>query len=384
MRKLVLLGMLFLLSGIAGAQSLFNTPDIIIYPFWDFYAENKLSATNAGKGNTGVASENDLSGITLNPASFEPASKFQVIGSYEIKSSVPWYVFSSDAYLKSIHPTVLAGAGFKINEYFSAGLVYSNQNSFKLDLGEIIMTNEFGQITGLTTAYERYSTNNFTVPLVYKSKYFKAGVKLNAIWYKGFTRYGDTDNRQFSTSFWKFVPALGIITSPTETFSFGLTYSPSYKQNIEWTSLDGSYTYNYNTPNYYPATFSAGTEFKFIDKRLIFDLDYHFANTSINPSMKDRHDINFGVQYSVIPDLTLRTGFFTSRDYRDGNNYIEEVGTYNTYFLTFGGTYKYKGYSLSMSLINGDLIRTTTVSHTRLGMTVSYDFGCKQDCNMKH
>jgi hypothetical protein len=375
MRKLVLLGILFLLSGIARSQSPFNSPDILIYPFWDFYAENKLSATNAGKGNTGVASENDLSGITLNPASFEPVNKFQVIGSYEMKSSVPW--LSSNMYLKTIHPTVLAGVGYKINNNFSAGLIYSNQNSFKIDFGEIIQTNEFGQIIGTYEAYERYTTNNFTVPLVYKSKYFKAGVNLSAIWYKGFSGYGDSDSNQFSTNFWKFIPTVGIITSPTETFSFGLTYSPSYKQTIEWTSANSANTYKYNTPNYYPATFSAGTEIKLLDKRLIFDLDYRFANTSINPAMKDRHDINFGMQYSVLPDLILRTGFYTSRDYREGSNYIDEVGKYNTYFLTLGGTYKCKGYSFSMALINGDLIRTTPVSHTRLGATISYDFDCK-------
>jgi len=375
MRKLVLLGILFLLSGIAKPQSPFNSPDILIYPFWDFYTENKLSATNAGKGNTGVAAENDLSGITLNPASFEPVNKYQVIGSYEMKSSVPW--FSSDTYLKTIHPTVLAGVGFKINNNFSAGFIYSNQNSFKLDLGEIIITNEFGQILGTSEAYQRYTTNNFTVPLVYKSKYFKAGVNLSAIWYKGFAKYGDSADYQFSTGFWKFIPTLGIITSPTETFSFGLTYSPSYKQTIEWTSVNSANTYSYNTPNYFPATFSAGTELKLLNRRLIFDLDYRFANTSINPAMKDRHNINFGAQYSVMPDLILRTGFYTSLDYREGSNYLEEVGKYNTYYLTFGGTYKYKGYSLSMSLINGDLIRKTSVSHTRLGATLSYDFDFK-------
>jgi len=375
MRKLVLLGILFLLSGIARSQSPYNSQDFIINPFWDFYAENKLSASNAGKGNTGVASENDLSGITLNPASFEPVNKFQVIGSYEMKSSVSW--LSSDMYLKTIHPTVFAGVGYKINNNFSAGLIYSNQNSYKLSLGEIIITNEYGNITGYTDAYERYTTNNLIVPLVYKSKYFKAGVNLSAIWYKGYSYMSDKEDYQFSTSFWKIIPTVGIITSPTETFSFGFTYSPSYKQNIEWTSANSVNTYKYNTPNYYPATFSAGTELKFLDKRLIFDLDYRFANTSINPSMKDRHNINFGAQYSVMPDLILRTGFFTALDYRDGSNYMEEVGKYNTYYLTFGGTYKYKGYSLSMSLINGDLIRKTSVSHTRLGATLSYDFDLK-------
>jgi len=370
-----LLGILFLFSGIANSQSSFYSQDFTINSLWDFYAENKLSATNSGKGYTGVASENDLSGITLNPASFEPVNKYQVIASYEVKSSIGWY--SSDIYLKTIHPTVLAGVGYKINNNFSAGLIYSNQNSFKIDLGEIIQTNEFGQVLGTYEAYQRYITNNFTVPLVYKSKYFKAGVNLSAIWYKGFGKYGELAEYQLNTDFWKFIPTLGIITSPSEEFSFGLTYSPSYKQTIEWTSSNPAHSFTNNSPNYFPALFSAGTELKLLDKRLIFDLDYRFANTSINKNLKDRHNINFGVQYSAMPDLILRTGFFTSRDYRAGDNYSDEVGKYNTYFLTFGGTYKYKGYSLSMSLMNGDLIRTTPVTHTRLGATISYDFDCK-------
>lgn len=375
MRKFAIMGIIFLLSGIAYSQSYYYSQDIVINSLWDFYAENKLSAVNAGKGYTGVAAENDLSGITLNPASFEPVNKFQVTASYEMKSTVQWY--SSDTYLKGIHPTVFAGVGYKFNNNFFTGLVYENKNNFKLDLGEIIITNEYGNITGYSEAYERYTTNNFTVPVVYKSKYLKAGINLSAIYYKGFTKYGDLSDYQLTTGFWKFIPTLGIVSSPVEEFSFGLTYSPSYKQTIEWTSGKPANSFTNTSPNYYPATLTAGTELKVLDKRLIFDLDYRFSNNSINRYQKDRHGLNFGVQYSAMTDLILRTGFFTALDYRDGSNYMDEVGKYNTYYLTFGGTYKYKGYSLSMSLINGDLIRKTIVSHTRLGATLSYDFDLK-------
>lgn len=374
MRKLVLLGILFLLSGIAYSQPS-NSPDIVINPFWDFYAESKLSASNAGKGYTGVASENDLSGITLNPATFEPVNKFQVIGSYDIKSSIPWY-FSSDMYLKTIHPTVLAGVGYKVNDKFSVGLLYYNKNSFKLDLGEIIETDEFGNIIGRTSAYERYATNNFTVPLVYKSRYIKAGVNLNAVYYKGYIKYSAKDSNNFSTGFWKFIPDLGVVVSPIESFSFGATFSPSYQHTMEWTSENNANSFTYNTANNYPANFTAGTELRLINKKLIFDLDYRFSNNSIIHGQKDRHNMHFGAEYSVIPELKLRAGFFTSLDYREGS-YLEEIGKYDSYFITLGGTYKYKGYSFSLAFMNNDIIKSTTVSYTRLGATISYDFDFK-------
>jgi len=365
MKKICLIGIFLLLSAVSYSQS----SDVIINPFWDFYAENKLSATNAGKGNTGVASENDLSGITLNPASFEPVNKFQVIGSYEVKSSIKWY-FDNNIFVKGIHPTMLAGIGYKINDKFSSGLVYSNQNNFKIDYGEIITTNEFGDITGKTDAYQRYTTNNFTIPIVYKTKKFKAGVNLTAIYYKGYTKFSESP---LSSTFWKFIPTLGIIYSPLETFSFGASFSPGYQQKIEWKSDTQSFI---NTPNYFPAKLYAGVELKLLNKKLILDLDYHFAQTSKNYGQTDRHDLFLGGQYTVLSNLILRSGIFTSRDFRTGN-YLEEVGKYTSYFITLGGTYKYKGYSFSLAFMNNDIIRSTTVSHSRLGATVSYDFDLK-------
>ncbi|MCU0373572.1 MAG: hypothetical protein MUE56_10070, partial [Ignavibacteria bacterium] len=190
MKKFIILTCLLITSVISYSQPS-QTQDLLINPFWDFYAENSLSSVNAGKGNTGVASLNDMSGINFNPASLEMPEMLQASVSYEFKSNVQWMPeVSSDLKLRQVHPELFAGIGYRINDKFSVGLAYQNNYSFKLDIGEVIETNELGQLTGRSyTAYERYTTNTISLPFVYKYKFLKAGLNLSAMYYKGFNNF---------------------------------------------------------------------------------------------------------------------------------------------------------------------------------------------------
>src|SRR5918912_3580903 len=67
-----------------------SNEDIIISPFWDFYSTNYLSTKSSGKGYTGIASENDISGILLNPASVTFDTKYQMNVQYTFKTRQPW------------------------------------------------------------------------------------------------------------------------------------------------------------------------------------------------------------------------------------------------------------------------------------------------------
>ncbi|MCI0472079.1 MAG: hypothetical protein L0Y76_00675, partial [Ignavibacteria bacterium] len=185
MKKIAVIICLLCLSSLSYSQSYHPPPqdhDLLINPFWDFYAENSLSSVNAGKGNTGTASENDMSGINFNPATLEMPEMLQASVSYEFKSNVQWMPeISSDLKLRQVHPELFAGIGYRINDRFSVGIAYQNNYSFKLDIGEVIETNEMGQEIGSYTAYERYTTNTISLPLVYKYKFLKAGLNLSAI-----------------------------------------------------------------------------------------------------------------------------------------------------------------------------------------------------------
>jgi hypothetical protein len=390
MKKIAVLICLLFSSSFSYSQPS-QTQDLLINPFWDFYAENSLSSVNAGKGNTGTASENDLSGIMLNPASLEMPELLQASVSYELKSNVQWLPeVSSDLKLRQVHPELLAGVGYRINDKFSIGLVYQNNYSFKLDIGEVIETNELGELTGRSyTAYERYTTNTISLPFVYKYKFLKAGLNLSVMYYKGFNNFSlpreinpdDNMEGDNNASFWKFIPMLGITLTPIEQFSFGASYSPPYQEVIDW-----DYPGNIQDPSvpvYFPAKVNVGTELRLLNKRLIFGLDYRFQNTSRSYMLRDRHDIYFGMQYALEPNFTVRTGFFTLLDYRTndkGANFIDPIGSYNQYFLTIGGTYKVKGFATSFSIMTSNIITTPDVASTRIQATLTYDI-C--ECNFR-
>lgn len=73
---LILLSAGFLYTQPKGPANEFN--ETLMTPFWEFYSQNNLSTINAGMGLTGIANSNDISGITLNPASLDLKNKFEL------------------------------------------------------------------------------------------------------------------------------------------------------------------------------------------------------------------------------------------------------------------------------------------------------------------
>ena len=158
---------------------------------------------------------------------------------------------------------------------------------------------------------------------------------------------------------------------PFEQFSFGVTYSPPYQENVKWDNLNDPVA-----PVYFPAKVNVGTEFRFLQNKLLFNLDYRFANTSRSYMLKDRHDFNFGVQYQLEPEFAVRAGFFTLLDYRTndkGANFIDPIGSYDQYFLTFGATYKYKALGVSLAYMSSTIITKPDVSTSRVAASITWD-----------
>ena len=113
MKRIIFALTLFtLMSSSAFSQNFQNGNSSLFLPFWDFYSVNYLSSKAAGRGYTGIAGDNDISGTIFNPASLELKDKFQVYGEYVFKSNLsaePNIYFD----LKELHPVMLAGFGFK-------------------------------------------------------------------------------------------------------------------------------------------------------------------------------------------------------------------------------------------------------------------------------
>jgi hypothetical protein len=74
--------------------------------------------------------------------------------------------------------------------------------------------------------------------------------------------------------------------------------------------------------------------------------------------------------------LTVRGGFFTLLDFRDNTGTIttgDEID-YDQYFLTIGGTFKYKGYSFNLALMDSHFASKSSVYHTKINGGISLDF----------
>ena len=376
-------------SGILQAQSMGPreqiSNEILITPFWDFYSQNNLFALSCGKGLTGIAGNNDISGISLNPASLDLQSKYQFKVEYSFRNSINWLPFSNynDIYLKQNHPAGGFYFGYKINDKFQTGFSYRNDINFQMDLGMFDLFNSNGEKTGSYEYYQTFNTHSFSIPFVYKYKFFKAGIALNYILYRGYSpvftgAYAVEKKYDFVTSFGKLVPDIGIQINPIPELTIGLTYTQGFNKNIEYDlhSVDTSLA-NYISVTHFPSKFGFGVQLKLFEGRLNFEADYKFQNTSKNNMQKDRNDINFGIDYAIDKNWNIRTGAFSLRDNRENDQYgtyEDSIGSFNQYFLTFGAGYKLKEFDFNLALMNSTILSNSKVGHTKLNGSISFSF----------
>lgn len=293
--QIILTFFVFILSSSLAFAQLLSQPDIRINIFWDFYSNNRLSTINAGKGYTGIAGDNDISGLVLNPATLNVNKRFQVHAEYLYKSSVPWgQNWIPNVNLNEYHPSLMAAFGYKFNDYFQTGLLYYIANSQKRDFGEIIQTNEFGQEIGRYNAYDQISISSITLPLVvnYKNK-FKAGINLLYTFYHGNAHYGHDiisgEVVEGKANFGKFNAQFGAVVSPIKDFAIGATFTPKVKQNVVWEFTNGT-SDAFTEANVFPMKIGIGAEYRFRRIPLKLGFDYNYTNTSQQQGLNDRND----------------------------------------------------------------------------------------------
>src|SRR4030095_5509318 len=199
--------------------------DIMINPFWSFYSENYLDAVSSGKGNTGIGSLGSISAVYLNPAAINIPGKYQADIQYTYRSNQNWLpsLHISDLYLTQNPYSGSVGFGLRISKNFQTGLLYGNPNSLTLNIGEIIITNEFGEEIGRYNAYEKYIVHSFSVPLVYSTENFRIGLNLN---YSLHRRYATFENDEFEGKFDKFNIHAGVIFQPSKQLTIGASFIP--------------------------------------------------------------------------------------------------------------------------------------------------------------
>lgn len=271
--------------------------------------------------------------------------------------------------MSNFFPSFFAGGMYRINKDFQVGFAYRNEYSFKYTYPEY------------STSEISYSlaTHTFTVPVNYSYKWLRAGMNLNLTYFRGDASGVSTETLPggFSdahSNLWRFIPQFGIIVTPAPFISFGATYTPAFTDSTEW-----YINYTSVNPNYasvkYPHRFGIGTEVRLLDNRLKFTFDYHFERTSVVYQLKNKNTFNFGVEYMLENNFIIRGGFYTINDYKDLSGTISYSSpNYNLYFITIGGTYKYKGLSFNMAIMDSYLSNVLQAGHVKFNAGIGFDF----------
>lgn len=377
MYKIIVTSFLFLLSiSVLRSQS-GNLQDGILNPYWDFYAKNYLNGNCSGKGNTGIASENGIWGVMLNPGTLQTDTKFQFNIQYSYKTSQPWLRnvgLTNEMNLQQNWPfSGSAGLAYKINKNFQTGFIYSNPTSMNFSLGKIIRTDEFGNEISSYDGLEKYSIHSFIIPFVFNIKNFSAGINLSYSLYRNVTNLEFSVNSDGTTfKFNRFNASLGITLMPYKGLRFGAVFTPGFKTNVDINIANVIP----NTSNF-PWKAGLGIEYQIAKSNVKLSADYNYANiSSVSTSYRDRHNINIGAEYALKNNLTLQAGLFTIFDNRkdvSGIRWIDPVGEYTQYFVTFGASMKVKNFNINASILDSHIspgiIKNTYVN---IGLTSNF------------
>ena len=241
----------------------------------------------------------------------------------------------------------------------------------------MIFRNEFGVEIGRGELYYKSTSHSFLIPFIFNYEWLRLGANLNLTYLRGDVNFGDSHffpgTDKGKAELWGFIPQIGCIITPNENFSFGASYTFGFSDNITWEYNDT----NIITGSSYveePSRLTAGVEGKFLENRLKLSLEYHYANTSVIDYLKDKNKIHVGAEYSIDDSWMVRGGFFTLFDFRETNYIGFDNSTLDQFFITLGGTYKYKGFAFNVALLSSSLTSSSDVKHSIINAGIGYDF----------
>lgn len=372
---------IFALSALLFTYNIFSQvyeeEDIVMSPSTDFYSNNYLYGSNTGKGNTGIAGENDISAFLLNPAAIKFNKKYIVNLQYVFKTdrrvTYTSGIYTNSYDLTHIPLSLSGGFGIKLNEQLTAAFLYSNTNNEKIDFSDEPVTS-----TDLTFSYNVHSLN---LPVTYTYKNFSIGINPSYSFYNnhitGATTIIDPINpHDITNSFERFNVQVGLKVTPAKNISAGLTFTPGFKADVI-SSEDYSVSPNIKLVAVYPFKVTAGMEFLVLKEKLRLSFDYNFQRTSEIKGYLDKNDFNFGGEYTANKNLILRAGFFTLFDIRDfhstGVGFPGKEGDFTQLFITAGITYKVKDLNISVGVTDSH-ISSGLIKVLKVNSSISYNF----------
>ena len=351
----------------------FGREDANINPSWEFYSTNTLSAVSSGMGNTGVAFTGNISSVVLNPASLDIKNNSQVYAGYTYKSSIEKNIYGMPEKIKHNLPSMVIGGVYKINKNFQSGFIYRNDYSYTLSIDHV--STETHPDADATMDF-KYATHSFSVPLSFNYKCLRVGTDLNLTYYRFDSKSSpDLSELNAKADLFEFIPKIGFIITPIENFSFGATFVPGFTDSAEY-KIEGS---NYNSKSVvkYPNRIGVGTSLRLLNNKLLLALDYEYSGNSKLRFQKDMNNVNFGAEYEINNEWKIRGGFYTLLDFRADDSYVsylDKLGDYDLYFITLGGTYKYKNNSFNLALNDSGLLSNSPMKSIKLTAGISLDF----------
>jgi hypothetical protein len=289
---------------------------------YDFYAINPLSSKATGRGNTGIATTENLPSCIQNPASLKIQKNWELTLEYGYKDNIALSWFSQDINLNSETPIYMIGTGINLFKILHTGIIFSTSRTFQQNYGDIDVTGiandeENLDVIGFSNFYVNHFVNSITIPIAVElSSFLRLGTNINYHHYKnkanieGILNYTESnlDEKIISIKY-------GIIFTPISFFSIGATYEPEYKINT----------------NIIPQKLGLGLKLQ-INPISIF-ADCNFTDSSVTQpylipndqdgyaeilikDLQDRYDFHLGIDLQITNWLTLRTGLFTRKDIR--------------------------------------------------------------------
>lgn len=367
-------------------------------PFYDFYADNLVSAEIAGQGYAGVADIGDISFSNINPASFEVKNEAQIY--YEFGSKNNTTIFDDinnseeDIELERYRSGVAVAFAYKFSDLMQAGVIFTKKNSYAINWGEVHNYDNQGVLIESFPIYVNRYIHSVNLPISYIYDKFRFGLGLNLDIYHSKIR----DVYMQQNGYWQgyggdldfvlFRPQLGTIYSPTQNLSFGLSFiMPTEKKlttECDWGNLE-------HNKNKFPMEILVGTKYSIPNIPFSMLLDFSHKHHSSIPEFVDGNDIRFGLEYALWEKLQIRAGAFTCFDIRDtdytitdyeGNEYdfwVNIIPDSNTFedrkFLTFGLSYFWKRTKFNLAVVDNSLLTDSDLKQTymKLGFTIELE-----------
>lgn len=346
-----------------------NPQDVTINPFWSFYSENYLSSASLGKGYTGIGAMGDISSTSLNPASLNLEKKFQIQVQYTYRTSHEWLTEVVDnVSLKQSLYSLSAAFGYRIDRHFQLGFLYSNPQSFSMDMGQLIETNESGIQIGSYDGTDKYIIHSFSLPIVYSNDYIRIGITANYSLYQHILPSPNSGDNVTGTMK-RFNVQAGIIVTPSKQFSVGATFVPGYNGQV-----------NYNTiswPSYasMPMKLGLGVEYTFKGRGTKIPADFEYTSTSVRDDLRDQHQFHAGLEYPFDKMWTFRAGVFNIEDPRNlsTGTWANANENLNQVCFTLGATCKLNKLDATLAIMDSHL-SPGTFHNTFINGGLTYNF----------